>query len=76
MIEDIATADATNMELEATKSIACQSAIKNGMPLSQRDIFKLVSDWLKTERRDTCPHGRPVRLKYSMPELFELFHPA
>jgi DNA mismatch repair protein MutL len=76
MIEDIATADATNMELEATKSIACQSAIKNGMPLSQRDILKLVSDWLKTERRDTCPHGRPVRLKYSMPELFELFHPA
>jgi DNA mismatch repair protein MutL len=76
MLEDIATADATNMELEATKSIACQSAIKNGMPLSQRDILKLVSDWLKTERRDTCPHGRPVRLKYSMPELFELFHPA
>jgi len=76
MIEDVATADATNMELEATKSIACQSAIKNGMPLSQRDILKLVSDWLNTERRDTCPHGRPVRLKYSMPELFELFHPA
>ncbi|MBS1996838.1 MAG: DNA mismatch repair endonuclease MutL [Cyanobacteria bacterium SZAS LIN-2] len=76
MIEDVATADATNMELEATKSIACQSAIKNGMPLSQRDILKLVSDWLKTERRDTCPHGRPVRLKYTMPELFELFHPA
>jgi len=76
MIEDVATADATNMELEATKSIACQSAIKNGMPLSQRDILKLVSDWLNTERRDTCPHGRPVRLKYTMPELFELFHPA
>ncbi len=34
MVEDIATADATNMELEATKSLACQSAIKNGMPLS------------------------------------------
>jgi DNA mismatch repair protein MutL len=76
MIDELATVDATNMELEATKSIACQSAIKNGMPLSQRDILKLVSDWLKTERRDTCPHGRPVRLKYTMPELFELFHPA
>jgi DNA mismatch repair protein MutL len=76
MVEDIATSDATNMELEATKSIACQSAIKNGMPLSQKDILKLVSDWLKTERRDTCPHGRPVRLKYTMPELFQLFHPA
>ncbi|MBU6455497.1 MAG: DNA mismatch repair endonuclease MutL [Cyanobacteria bacterium REEB67] len=76
MVDELATVNATNMELEATKSIACQSAIKNGMPLSQRDILKLVSDWLKTERRDTCPHGRPVRLKFTMPELFELFHPA
>jgi DNA mismatch repair protein MutL len=76
LIDDLATVDATNMELEATKSIACQSAIKNGMPLSHRDILKLLSDWLKTERNDTCPHGRPVRLKFSMDELFQMFHPA
>lgn len=75
MIDDLATVDATNMELEATKSIACQSAIKNGMPLSHDDILKLLSDWLKTERNDTCPHGRPVRLKFSMTELFQMFHP-
>lgn len=76
LLEDLATVDATNLELEATKSIACQSAIKNGMPLGQRDIIKLLSDWLKTERNDTCPHGRPVRLKFSMEKLFEMFHPA
>jgi DNA mismatch repair protein MutL len=76
MIDELATVDATNMELEATKSIACQSAIKNGMPLSHDDILKLLSDWLKTERNDTCPHGRPVRLKFSMTELFQMFHPA
>jgi DNA mismatch repair ATPase MutL len=46
------------------------------MPLSHRDILKLLSDWLKTERNDTCPHGRPVRLKFSMDELFQMFHPA
>ncbi len=76
LIDDLATVDATNLELEATKSIACQSAIKNGMPLGQRDILKLLSDWLKTERNDTCPHGRPVRLKFSMDDLFQMFHPA
>ncbi|MBX9667620.1 MAG: DNA mismatch repair endonuclease MutL [Candidatus Obscuribacterales bacterium] len=76
MIEDLETADAANLELEATKSIACQSAIKNGMPLSSRDIIKLVSAWLNTPRNDTCPHGRPVRLKFSMDKLFEMFHPA
>ncbi len=76
LIDDLATIDAANLELEATKSIACQSAIKNGMPLGQRDILKLLSDWLKTERNDTCPHGRPVRLKFSMDDLFQMFHPA
>ena len=75
MIDDIATTDNANLELEATKSIACQSAIKNGMPLSAKDIIKLLCDWLATERNDTCPHGRPVRLKFTMDGLFQMFHP-
>ncbi|MBX9878169.1 MAG: DNA mismatch repair endonuclease MutL [Candidatus Obscuribacterales bacterium] len=61
--------------LEATKSIACQSAIKNGMQLNQSDIIDLLSAWDKTPRNDTCPHGRPIRLKLSMEKLFQLFHP-
>jgi len=76
MIEDLTDVEAANIELEATKSIACQSAIKNGMTLSNNDIIKLVSAWLKTPRNDTCPHGRPVRLKFPMDRLFEMFHPA
>jgi DNA mismatch repair protein MutL len=76
MIEDLTDVEAANIELEATKSIACQSAIKNGMTLSHNDIIKLVSAWMKTPRNDTCPHGRPVRLKFSMDKLFEMFHPA
>lgn len=76
MIEDLANVETANIELEATKSIACQSAIKNGMHLSNNDIIKLVSGWLRTPRNDTCPHGRPVRLKLSMEKLFEMFHPA
>lgn len=76
MIEDLIDVEAANIELEATKSIACQSAIKNGMTLSHNDIIKLVSAWMKTPRNDTCPHGRPVRLKFPMDKLFEMFHPA
>ncbi len=76
MVEDLSDVEAANIELEATKSIACQSAIKNGMHLSTNDIIKLVSAWLKTPRHDTCPHGRPVRLKLSMNRLFEMFHPV
>lgn len=76
MVEDLSDVEAANIELEATKSIACQSAVKNGMHLSTNDIIKLVSAWLKTPRHDTCPHGRPVRLKLSMNRLFEMFHPV
>lgn len=75
IIDDLCLTDKAEFSLEATKSIACQSAIKNGMPLSQTDIIHLLSDWAKTPRNDTCPHGRPVRLQFSMDKLFQLFHP-
>lgn len=76
MLDDLSITDNAAFELEATKSIACQTAIKNGMLLSESDIIQLLHDWHKTPRNDTCPHGRPVRLKFSLDKLFQLFHPA
>lgn len=76
MVCDLSTTDNADLELEATKSIACQAAIKNGMPLSESDIIKLLSDWLRTPRNDTCPHGRPIMLRFTKEKLFELFHPV
>ncbi|MCA9803117.1 MAG: DNA mismatch repair endonuclease MutL [Cyanobacteria bacterium HKST-UBA02] len=76
MIDDIGDSDSAAVPLDATKSIACQAAVKNGMTLSEADILKLVSAWLGTPRHDTCPHGRPVRLKFTRQKLFDLFHPA
>lgn len=76
LLDQLLLTDHANLELEATKSIACQSAIKNGMPLSEADIVKLLYDWWQTPRNDTCPHGRPVRLSFSMDKLFQLYHPA
>lgn len=75
ILADLALTDSPEPDLNATKSVACQAAIKNGMPLSEADIVQLISDWLATERNDTCPHGRPVRLQFSMDKLFGLFHP-
>ncbi|MBS2001412.1 MAG: DNA mismatch repair endonuclease MutL [Cyanobacteria bacterium SZAS LIN-5] len=76
LAQQLAIADGADLELEATKSIACQSAIKNGMPMSERDLVQLLCEWDATPRNDTCPHGRPVRLKFSMEKLFQMFHPA
>lgn len=76
LLEDLELTDTTDKFLAASKSLACQSAIKNGMFMSDSQIYSLISMWLKTERNDTCPHGRPVRLKFSKDKLFEMFHPA
>jgi DNA mismatch repair protein MutL len=76
LVAQLAIADGAELELEATKSIACQSAIKNGMPLSPDDIIQLLCQWHETPRNDTCPHGRPVCIKFSMDKLFQIFHPA
>ena len=76
LLEDLELTDTTDKFLAASKSLACQSAIKNGMFMSDSQIYSLISMWIKTERNDTCPHGRPVRLKFSKDKLFEMFHPA
>ncbi len=75
IVEDVSLTGAAQLELEATKSLACQAAVKNGMLLSEADIFQLISEWLKTPRNDTCPHGRPIKLDFSIDKLFQLFHP-
>jgi DNA mismatch repair protein MutL len=66
----------SDFKLEAVKSIACQSAVKNGKPLSEPQILDLLIDWYHTPRNETCPHGRPIQLSFSMDKLFQMFHPA
>lgn len=75
IVEDLCVIGSAEMELEATKSVACQAAVKNGMPLSDSDIVQLIAEWRKTPGNDTCPHGRPVKLDFSMEKLYQLFHP-
>jgi DNA mismatch repair protein MutL len=76
IVESLAITENAELELEASKSVACQAAIKNGMALTEADIVQLLAEWIKTPRNDTCPHGRPIRLKISMEKLFQMFHPA
>jgi len=47
-------------------SIACHAAIKINMPLEQNKMEWLLKELAKTECPMTCPHGRPVVLRYSV----------
>ena len=54
-------------------SIACHAAIKVNMPLEQNKMEWLLTELAKTDCPMSCPHGRPVVLKYSMKEIQKAF---
>ncbi len=67
---------AINLEAVRTRiaaSIACHAAIKVNMPLEQHKMEWLLVELAKTEHPMTCPHGRPVVLRYSMQDLQKAF---
>lgn len=54
-------------------SIACHAAIKINTPLEQNKMEWLLTELAKTECPMTCPHGRPVMLRYSVKEIQRAF---
>ena len=67
---------ATNLEAARTRiaaSIACHAAIKVNMPLDQQKMEWLLSALSRTECPMTCPHGRPVVLRYSVKDIQKAF---
>ena len=67
---------ATNLEAVRTRiaaSIACHAAIKVNMPLDQNKMEWLLAELAKTEHPMSCPHGRPVVLRYSMQDIQKAF---
>ena len=67
---------ALNMEVVRTRiaaSIACHAAIKVNMPLEQNKMDWLLVELAKTDFPFSCPHGRPVVLRYSMKDIQKAF---
>jgi len=67
---------AINLEAVRTRiaaSIACHAAIKVNMPLDQNKMEWLLAELAKTEHPMSCPHGRPVVLRYSMQDIQKAF---
>jgi DNA mismatch repair protein MutL len=54
-------------------SIACHAAIKVNMPLEQNKMEWLLRELAKTDCPMTCPHGRPVVLRYSFKDIQRAF---
>jgi DNA mismatch repair protein MutL len=54
-------------------SIACHAAIKVNMPLDPKKIDWLLKELGKTEHPTSCPHGRPIALRYSHKDIQRAF---
>ncbi len=66
-----------NLEAVRTRvaaSIACHSAIKVNTPLDPARMEWLLAELAKTEHPTSCPHGRPIVLRYSWKEIQKAFH--
>jgi DNA mismatch repair protein MutL len=65
-----------NLEKVRTRlaaSIACHAAIKVNMLLEQSKMEWLLAELSRTECPMSCPHGRPVVLRYSLREIQKAF---
>jgi DNA mismatch repair protein MutL len=68
---------AENLEAARTRiaaSIACHAAIKVNTPLDPARMEWLLSELAKTEHPTSCPHGRPIVLRYAWKEIQRAFH--
>ena len=55
-------------------SVACRAAIKINMRLDQNKMEWLLAALAATDCPMSCPHGRPVALRYSMRDILKNFH--
>ena len=67
---------AINLERVRTRiaaSIACHAAIKVNTPLDTNKMEWLLKELARTECPMSCPHGRPVLLRYSLRDIQKAF---
>lgn len=55
------------------KSLACKKSVKANEYLSQNQVDYILEDLEKCNNPYTCPHGRPIIIKYSKYEIEKWF---
>ena len=62
-----------SLQAKIAASTSCHAAIKVNMPLDQTKMQWLLAELAKTESPMSCPHGRPIVLRYSVKEIERAF---
>jgi DNA mismatch repair protein MutL len=67
------TISVDTLRAKIAASTACHAAIKINTPLDTTKMEWLLGELAKTEYPMSCPHGRPVVLRYSVREIERAF---
>jgi DNA mismatch repair protein MutL len=68
------TPSAQDRQNPLVATMACHAAVKANEPLTLPQMKALVEDILQIPEASTCPHGRPLRVKFGLKELEAMFH--
>jgi len=71
---ELRTASLDEIRRNVCATIACRAAIKVNMKLEPAKIEWLLRALAKCEYPMTCPHGRPIALRYSTKDILKSFH--
>ncbi len=58
---------------EIAASLACKAAIKVNMTLTEEKMQWLIDELMKTKNPMTCPHGRPIIIRYGLRDIERSF---
>jgi DNA mismatch repair protein MutL len=58
---------------EIAASLACKAAIKVNMRLTEEKMEWLIDELMKTKNPMTCPHGRPIIIRYGLRDIERSF---
>jgi DNA mismatch repair protein MutL len=64
----------TDIRHDMAASIACRAAIKINNPLDLQRMQWLLNELAATQFPMSCPHGRPIALRYATREILKGFH--
>jgi DNA mismatch repair protein MutL len=65
--------DLVNEKSRVAQVVACRGAIKAGQRLSASEMRDLIDRLFATENPYTCPHGRPIVIRWTIEELEHKF---
>src|SRR5581483_8175733 len=71
---ELRSASLDEIRRNVSATIACRAAIKVNMKLEPKKIEWLLRALAACEYPMTCPHGRPIVLRYSTKDILKSFH--